>query len=81
MGEKKKNGRTGALKFIHWQKKKSLITVYTNGLYSHQDKKKNQKQQKHLTITRTKWEETKKNATKRSQRQTAGEVNSGWRGE
>ena len=79
MGEKKKNGRIGALKFINW--KKSPITVYTNGLYSHQDNQKYQKQQKHLTVTRTKWEETKKNATKRSQRQTVGEVNSGLRGE
>ena len=58
MGEKKKNGRTRALKFIHW--KKSIFTVYTNGLYSHQDKQKYQKQQKHLTATRTKWEEIKR---------------------
>ena len=58
MGEKKKNGRTGALNFIHG--KTSLITVYTHGLYSHQDKQKYQKQQKYLTITRTKWEEIKR---------------------
>ena len=45
---------------VYSKKKKSPITVYTNGLYSHQDKQKYQKQQKHLTITRTKWEETKK---------------------
>ena len=57
--EKNKNGRTGALQFIHW-KKKSPITMYTNGLYSHQDKKKYQKQQKHLNVTRTKWEKKTK---------------------
>ena len=59
MGENKKKWRTGALNFIH-RKKTSPITVYTNGLYSHQDKKKYQKQQKYLTITRTKWEEIKR---------------------
>ena len=77
----KENGRKGE-KRENWSPKfyfleKSPITVHTIGLYSHQDKKKYQKQQKHLTVTRRKWEEAKKMSQKRSRRQTAGEVNSG----
>ena len=65
---------------VYSLEKKVVFTVYTNGLYSHQDKQNYKKQQKHLTVTRTKWEETKKNATKRSRHQTPEEVNSGCRG-
>ena len=72
---RRKNGKNGALCLFIAEN--SPITVYTNGLYSHQDKRKCQKQQKHLTFTRTKLEETKKMQQKWSRRQTAGEVNSG----
>ena len=74
MGEKKKSGKTGALcarKFIHW--KKSLVTECTIGLYSHQDKKSYQNQQKQLTY-KDKWEEIKKRNKKKNFKRTAGTV-------
>ena len=75
MGEKKKSGKTEALrakKFIHW--KKSLVTVCTIGLYNHQDKKNYQNQQKQLTVTRTKWEEIKKMNKKQNFKRVVGTV-------
>ena len=43
--------------------------------------KKKKKQTKPKAITRDKMGRNQKNETKRSQPQTAGEVNSGWMGE
>ena len=56
--EKRENWSPSRQKFIHW--KKSLVIVCTIGLYSHQDKKNYENQQKQLTVTRTKREEIKK---------------------
>ena len=65
MGEKKKSGKTGALRTKSlFTRKKVSLTVCTNGLYSHQDKKNYKNQQEQLTVTRTKWEEIKR-GTKR----------------
>ena len=72
MGEKKKIGKTGALRAKSlFTGKKSPVTVCTIGLYSHQDKQNYQNQQKQLTVTRTKWEEIKKrNKTQNFKRAT-----------
>ena len=54
--------------------KKSLITVCTIGLYSHQDKQNYQNQQKQLTVTRTKWEEIKRGTKRQNFKRAAGTV-------
>ena len=75
MGEKKKNGKTGALHAKSlFTAKKSPVKACTNGLYSHQDKQNNQNQQKQLTVTRTKWEKIKKRNKKQNFKRAAGTV-------
>ena len=73
MGEKKKSGKAGALRGkILVTGKKSPVTVYTIGLYSHQDKQNYQNQQKQLTVTRTKWEEIKRGKKRQNFKRAAG---------
>ena len=73
MGEKKKSGKTEALRAKNlFTGQKVPFTMYTNGLYSHQDKQNYQKQQKHLTVTRTKWEEIKRGAKRQNLKRAAG---------
>ena len=57
--------------------KKVSFTVYKNGLYSLQDKQNYRKQQKHLTVTRTKWGEIKR-GTKRQNFKRAAGIQHGW---
>ena len=73
MGEKKESGKTGALRAKSlFTGQKVSFTVYTNGLYSHQDKQNYQKQQKHLTVTGTKWEEIKRGTKGQNFKRAAG---------
>ena len=75
MGEKKKSGKTGALRAKSlFTGQKSPFIVYTNGLYSHQDKQNYQNQQKKLTVTRTKWEEIKRGTKRQNFKRAAGTV-------
>ena len=75
MGEKKKSGKTGALRAKSlFTEKKSLVTMCTIGLYSHQDKQNYQNQQQQFTVTRTKWEEIKKSNKKQNFKRAAGTV-------
>ena len=73
MGDKKKSGSTGALRTKSlFTGQKSPFTVYTNGLYSHQDKQNYQNQQNHLTVTRTKWEEIKRGTKRQNFKRAVG---------
>ena len=76
MGEKKKSEKAGALraKSLFTGPKKSPFTVYTNDLYSHQDKQNYQNQQKQLTVTRTKWEEIKRGTKRQNFKRAVGTV-------
>ena len=73
----RENGReewkTGALRTKSlFTRKKFVFTVYTNGLYNHQDKQNDQKQQKHLIVTRKKWEEIKRGTKRQNFKRVAG---------